>query len=173
MVQSVELLFDEATDDAVRAEWKLLWDAGLPSRTRVRALSNRPHVTLFVARHIPPELDELLGRRIPTPSFHVRLGGLVMFGGRHVTLSRLVVPSKALLSLHRSVFDLAEHATEVTPHIRPGEWTPHVTLARRLPADQIADAVRLLDGGDIVGRASVVRRWDGDAKREWTVTAPP
>ncbi len=67
MVQSVELLFDEATDVAVRAEWQRLWDAGMPSRTRVRAESNRPHITLFVARHIPTEIDELLGRRIATP----------------------------------------------------------------------------------------------------------
>ncbi|AOW92779.1 hypothetical protein BFN03_09040 [Rhodococcus sp. WMMA185] len=173
MVQSVELLFDEATDVAVRAEWQRLWDAGLPSRSRVRAVSNRPHITLFVARHIPTEIDDLLGRKIATPSFHIRLGGLVMFGSRHVTLSRLVVPSKALLSLHRTVFDVAERAAEVPPHIRPGEWTPHVTLARRLPADQIAEAARLLDGGDIIGRASVIRRWDGDAKREWVLTAPP
>ncbi|MEV0948858.1 2'-5' RNA ligase family protein [Rhodococcus sp. NPDC049939] len=174
MVQSVELLFDEETDVAVRAEWQRLWDAGLPSRTRVRAISNRPHVTLFVARHIPTEIDELLRRQIATPSFHIRLGGLVVFGSsRYVTLSRLVVPSKALLSLHRKVFDLAEQATKVPPHIRPGEWTPHVTLARRLPADQIPDAARLLDGGDIVGHASVMRRWDGDAKREWILTAPP
>lgn len=173
MVQSVELLFDKPTDDAVRADWRHLWDAGLPSRTRVSAQSNRPHITLFVARHMPPEVDELLRRGVPTPSFPLRLGGLTLFGGRYVTLSRLVVPSKALLSLHRSVFDLARSAMEIPPHIRPGEWTPHVTLARRLPADQLPEAVRLLGTADIIGRAAAVRRWDGDAKQEWNLTAPP
>lgn len=175
MVQSVELLFDDATDSAIRGEWQCLWDAGLPSQYRVRAESNRPHITLFVARAISQDVDDALIEHLPTPTFRLRLGGLVVFGSRQVTLARLAVPSRSLLAAHRAVFDAAAHSPGIPPHIRPGEWTPHVTLARRIPADDLGRAVRLLrtENHEILGHASVIRRWDGAAKREWPVTVPP
>ncbi|QNG21291.1 2'-5' RNA ligase family protein [Rhodococcus triatomae] len=173
MVQSVELLVDADTDAAVRAEWRTLWDAGLPSLARVSAVSNRPHITLFVARDIPAEVDESLVRALGAADFPVTLGGLLLFGGRHVTLARAVVPSRRLLTLHRQVWDLASPHLDVPAHIAPGQWTPHVTLSRRLAASDLPEALRLIDRPEIRGHAMGLRRWDGDAKREWALTLPP
>ncbi|MFS0865779.1 2'-5' RNA ligase family protein [Microbacterium sp. 179-B 1A2 NHS] len=52
-VVSIELLLDEATERAVRAEWAALAAAGLSSLGRHPSPSNRPHVTLLVRERVP------------------------------------------------------------------------------------------------------------------------
>ena len=45
---------------------------------------------------------------------------------------------------------------------------PHVTLAHRMTADQVAVALSVVRGPRVAdGYAVGVRRWDGDARREW------
>ncbi|NLU83035.1 2'-5' RNA ligase family protein [Rhodococcus sp. HNM0569] len=176
MVQSVELLLDPDTDAAVRAQWAALWDRGIASLHRVQAESNRPHVTLFVAHAIPDEAEEALRRAFSPQSLPIRLGGLICFGSRHVTVARQVVPTASLLSLQRSVFDVAVGTGEkprIPPHIAPGHWTPHVTLSRRVRADRLGEVVTTVGGDDLDGHGVALRRWDGDAKREWLLTPPP
>lgn len=182
MVQSVELLLDDTATNAVRADWHLLREAGIPSLARIAAASNRPHITLLVARSIPQEVDEALRRGIAAPTIPVRSSGHVTFGGDNLTLARSVVPSRALLDLHRHVWDTANQASrsalDIPRHIAPGRWTPHISLSRRLPAHRLGDAIRLLaesgSGHDeeVTWHGTVLRRWDGDAKREWTLSTP-
>jgi hypothetical protein len=50
------------------------------------------------------------------------------------------------------------------PRVRPGQWTPHVTLSRRLASSDLAAALDALGGGDVVGTFAGLRRWDGDAR---------
>jgi hypothetical protein len=45
----------------------------------------------------------------------------------------------------------------------PGQWTPHVTLARRVAPDQLPQALPQL-GHEIRGRITGLRHWDGNAK---------
>ena len=54
MAHSVELLFDQSTDAAIRRQWAALADAGLPSQANHPSPTNRPHVTLTVAQRIDP-----------------------------------------------------------------------------------------------------------------------
>lgn len=171
MVQSVELLLDDGLDDAVRAEWDRLREAGVSSAARIRSETNRPHITLAVATSIPPEIEGDLRDRIDGAPIAVRLGGIVVFGDRHATLARLVVPTVELLSLHRAVFASVAGCPGIPPHIRPGEWTPHVTLARRVSADRIGSAIVATHAArhDLDGTAAGIRRWDGEAKCEWPV----
>lgn len=49
------------------------------------------------------------------------------------------------------------------PHTRPGEWTPHVTLARRLRVTDIP-AARALVAGELHGQVTAFRRWDAASK---------
>lgn len=170
MVQSLELILEDSLDAAVRREWQILVDADLPSQGRHTGSSNRPHITLSVA----DELDELDARvadeylRVGLP---VRLGAFVIFRGKHITLARTVVPSRALVDLHTRVSVLVGDADGVRSHTTPGKWTPHVTIARRMTRVELAEAVVRLDSvqPDLVGSTSALRRWDGDAKREWVV----
>lgn len=167
MVQSVELLLDTELDAAVRQQWTALSAAGLPSQNGHTGSSNRPHITVAVADVMPDAVDR--GDAMRFDPFPVRLGGLLVFGGGRATLARTVVPSDDLLELHRQVSEAV--GSHTYPHMAPGEWTPHVTLARRLTADQVAAAVEELAPRvvDLVGTAVAVRRWDGTEKREWRI----
>ncbi|HEX2810439.1 MAG TPA: 2'-5' RNA ligase family protein [Kineosporiaceae bacterium] len=177
MVQSVELLLDDELDAAVRAQWQALADAGLPSQARHTGSSNRPHVTLAVTATTWPEpvearLSDAAASGLP---LRVRLGGLIVFGHgpRHV-LARLIVPSSGLLALHAAICDVVADAPGGVAHTGPGEWTPHVTLARQLTVRQFPTALASLAGPaarprEPEGVAVAVRRWDGVARREWLI----
>jgi hypothetical protein len=175
VVQSVELLLDDDLDAAVRAQWQALADAGLPSQARHTAASNRPHVSLAVTALSWPEPVEArlpdAAAAVPLP---VRLGGLIVFGPgpRHV-LARLIVPSFGLLALHATVASALAEASVGVAHTAPGEWTPHVTLARHLPDHLFPTALAALAGPartrEPDGAGVAVRRWDGVAKREWLI----
>jgi hypothetical protein len=155
-IVSIELLLDEATERAVRAEWQRLAEAGLSSMAAHTASSNRPHLTLLVRATLPAlAFDAILERR----AFAVVLGAPLLFGvGDRRVLARSVIPSQELLDLHAGVHALAGPGDDA-PHTAVGAWTPHVTLARRMKLTDAATALPLI-GGDLHGRASGLRRWD-------------
>lgn len=186
-VHSIELLLDPVADAAVRTEWALLADAGLPSQASHASPSNAPHVTL-VARPVldgaaDDEVGAVLAAALPLP---LELGPLVVFGAppRGLVLARLVVVRPALLDLHARVHDALPADADEVPHTLPGRWTPHVTLAHRLRPEQLARALEVLhDDGlrdDASGpvtdppvaaavaapvRALSAHRWDGGRRR--------
>lgn len=170
MVQSLELILDDALDAAVRREWHLLLDAGLPSQGSHGGESNRPHITLAVADEFD-DLDARIDDEFLNVRFPVRLGAFAVFRGKHTTLTRLVVPSKELLAVHGHASQLAEGSEGYRSHTSTGKWTPHVTLARRLTRAELAEAFLRLHAcpSDLVGTTSALRRWDGEEKREWQV----
>jgi len=166
MAHSVELLFDEATDAAIRRQWAALAEAGLPSQARHRSPTNRPHVTLTVAEHVDPAVDEALGAlaaRLPLPC---RVGAPLVFGRTSAVVARLIVPSQELLSVHAAVDEVCTPAmpSGPFPHARPGHWTPHVTLARRLAPADLAAVLEVVAADDVAGVFAGLRRWDGDAR---------
>lgn len=175
MAHSVEVLLDPGADAAIRAAWQRLDEAGLPSQVQVRSPTNRPHVTLIAAPRIRPEVDDLL--RGLADCFPVRcpVGAPLVFGGRRLTLARLIVPSATLLALHEEVYRRCLPYVEGEPyaHCRPGQWTPHATLGRRMSAEQVGLAMavvtREIDGEvgghvDLPAEAVGLRRWDGDER---------
>ncbi|WP_319436480.1 2'-5' RNA ligase family protein [Mycobacterium sp. RTGN5] len=172
MAHSIELLLDERADTAVREMWRALADAGLPSQLKVTADTNRPHITLIAAERIAPDVDEeltWLAAELPRPAV---LGAPVVFGGDRLTLARLVVPSDSLLDAHELVYDVCRpFVSNMFAHSAPGRWTPHVTLGRRLTPAQVGEALAAVDGITADIRAGIVglRRWDGDAKREYLI----
>lgn len=196
MGHSVEALLDPATDAWIRAQWQALDDVGVAGQARHTGASNRPHVTFAWAQAMPDDVERALVAALDgVPDgvgLPVRLGGLVLFPRRGASvLARLVVPDEALLRLHRLVVTACAGAPGLDAHVLPGAWTPHVTLSRRVPADELGravaavavvphDAAGWVDDGDpaaagSVGAGSVgagswlsgLRRWDGDARREW------
>ncbi|MHC2999880.1 2'-5' RNA ligase family protein [Microbacterium sp. HJ5] len=155
-IVSIEVLFDSETESAVRAEWDRLAEAGLSSLASHRAPSNRPHLTLLVRPSLPEVAFAEAVSRLPLP---VTLGSPIVFAhGERAVLARQVVPDAALLALHASVHREAPEGPDAA-HTAPGAWTPHVTLARRLPLDVLPQALRLLDR-EHAGEAVALRRWD-------------
>lgn len=171
MVHTVELVFDADTEGVIRNLWADLAGAGIPSQ----APASRPHVTLAVAERIAPEIDALLqplGNRFPLPC---TVGAPVLFGrvGYHNTVvARLVVPTGALLALHADVHRCG--SAQLTPgpaaHSRPGQWTAHVTLARRVHGTQLGRALRIVSRpSQLQGSFVGLRRWDGDERAEYPI----
>lgn len=170
MTQSVELLLAAEADAHVRAEWAALREAGLPSQGANTAATNRPHVTLWADDALDPAAEDALASRSLELPMRLRLGAVACFGRRRFVLVRLVVASVPLLTLHADIARVC--GTEPGSTLAPGNWTPHVTLARRLTASQVGRAV------DVLGRsrersaeAVAWRRWDGDRRREWLLPA--
>jgi hypothetical protein len=52
----------------------------------------------------------------------------------------------------------------------PGEWTAHVTMARRIVPAQMGRAVWIVGKPqEITGSVVGLRRWDGNTKREYSI----
>lgn len=168
-VVSIELLLDEAADARVREEWAALAAAGLSSLGAHTAPSNAPHITLAVRPAMPEfALPDEVRALLPVP---VTLGAPMLFGtGDRRVLVRSVLGGQPLLRLHAALHAALPAALPAAepdvdaPHTRPGEWTPHVTLARRLKLDDLPRALALL-GADIPAGAVSMRRWDSAALR--------
>lgn len=168
MAHSIELLFDESVDAAIRRDWAALADAGLPSLAHHRSPTNRPHVTLAAAARSLAGADDSLAETAKSLPVPCRIGAPVVFGRGPVTLVRLIVPSAQLLGLQAEVVaHLARRGVSfLFGHTAAGQWTPHVTLCRRLPADDLPAALGVIGAADVVGRFTGLRRWDGDARTE-------
>jgi hypothetical protein len=159
-MRSLELTFDEGTDAAIRTDWRLLASAGLPSLASHTSGSNRPHASIAVGPELAAgeELEAALGALPLT----LRFAGFVLFGPRRgsFVLARAVVVSRELLELHAAVHATQPGALDVT---LPDAWTPHVTLARRLTAAQLAIALEALPAA-ADGRLTGARLWDSETR---------
>lgn len=179
MVHSIELLLDDEAEAAIRRQWRLLADAGLPSEHRAPQGGGprRPHITLVAAEQIPAQIATGLGpvisAALPIP---LVVGVPMVFGTAKVgrpglILVRQVHPTVPLLELQQQVRRNSPPA--VDDHFNAGRWAPHVTLAHRLRPDQISVALQLLartgasNGAprEIEARAVGCRWWQGDVKQ--------
>ena len=169
MVHSVELLFDDETDAAMRRIWDDLTDAGVRSLAASASPSNRPHVTLSVAEHMDDAVNDALRPLLGMLPLPCTIGAPMLFGSGPFTLVRLMIPSAELLALQAAVHEvcLPHMSSGPLPHADPGHWTPHVTLARRVAPDKLADALspRRMSR-DRRGTAVALRHWDGNNRVE-------
>ncbi|BBX96157.1 2'-5' RNA ligase family protein [Mycobacterium lacus] len=165
MVHSIELVFDRDTEAAIRRIWADLAAAGIPSQ----APASRPHVTLAVAERVAPEVDELLRPLAARLPLRCAIGAPVLFGRANVVFARLVVPTSELLALHAEVhrLSLPHLAPQAMSNSLPGQWTGHVTLARRVGGPQLGRALRIAGRpSQINGHFAGLRRWDGGNRTE-------
>jgi 2'-5' RNA ligase len=171
-VISLELTFNSSFERYIRAEWQALADAGLSSLAGHTSPSNRPHITLLASASIRPLTRDELSALVTLP-MPLTCGAPILFGtGDRRILARSIVPSRALLDFHAELHAIAgddsndraaeERSAALT---RPGQWTPHVTLARRMRLDTLPQALRILDdlraATDVLQvEATTLRRWD-------------
>jgi hypothetical protein len=169
MVHSIELVFDRDTEATIRRIWADLATAGIPSQ----APASRPHATMVVAERIAADVDALLGsvsQRLPVDCV---VGAPLLFGRAKVVLARLVVPTSELLAVHADVYRLClPHVMPAPmPNCLPGQWTAHVTLARRVGGAQLGRALRIAGrSSEIHGSIAGLRRWDGNKKVEYLIS---
>ncbi|MBT2475638.1 2'-5' RNA ligase family protein [Microbacterium sp. ISL-103] len=150
------MLLDPQADSAIRAEWDALAARGMSSLAAHTSASNRPHITLVARVDLSPlDPDALDGIR----SFPITLGAPLLFGsGDRRVLARSIAPSPELMGVRETIL-AAVGTGDDAPHTAPGEWMPHVALARRLRVADLAEALDLI-GGEIHAHAHAVRHWD-------------
>lgn len=150
---ALELSFDTASAAAVVAQWEALRAAGLPSQADHKSMTNAPHLTLVAAHELEPELADVATATVPLPSTLV-VRGLVLFGaGARVTVAHLVEPHSTLAA---ATAGLRGRVTD----LRHPVWTPHVTLARRVPRTRLAELLEVLDAHPTPSTLTCTRlRW--------------
>lgn len=168
MVQSIELLFDEPAETALRSAWDGLAAAGLPSLAQHQGPTNRPHVTVAVAESgLDPAVAAV--RAIADHGLDglgpLEVGAPLLFGGhRHRwVLTRQIVPSGRLLAFHATVHGAIRDAApdaEVVVQTLPDRWTPHASLVRHISADRVAEALEAIDPTPLTCRFVGLRLWD-------------
>jgi len=170
VVQSVEVLLDAHLEALVRREWEALVDAGVSRELRRGGDPAVPHITVGVAASIDAEVEAALREMDHRVGLELRLGGLLLLGGRSSVLVRVVVPSVPLLDFQTTVWNVLRGCPGLPDTMAPGRWTPHVTLARRVGSSDLQKAVDLLGGRTSAeGSVAGMRRWDGDARRAWAL----
>lgn len=156
----VDLVLDPGADAAVRSVWGALDEVGLPSLAHHRSASNRPHTTLALSRSwAEGGARDAVVRRLGVLPMTVRLGAPVVFGRGPFVLALTVVPTQALIALHRA---LAELLPPARAHLEPGAWTPHVTCANRLAAAQVGPALEVVVAAGLPETVTFegARHWD-------------
>ena len=168
MAHSIELLFDPATEATLLALWDDLVAAELPNRAPL----GRPHVTLLGAERIAPDVDTLLrplAARLPLPC---AIGAPLLFGRNHAILTRLIVPTADLLAVHAEAHHICVGHVhpEPLPTSLPGQWTPHVTLARGVVESALGGALRIAGREPLIeGTLAALRRWNSDEKADYLI----
>lgn len=161
-LHALELVPDDAGVAAVRRDWQVLRDLGLPSQLDHAGGTNTPHVTLVGLPAIGDDLErraaDALEAVLPVG---VRVSGLAVLGGQRITLARLLdVPedlTRAVLAVRAGLHD----------ERHPG-WLPHVTLGRRVPRSEVQRALDALGYADLSLTLTGLRRWDperGEVRR--------
>lgn len=152
---ALELSFTETSASVVTRAWDALLTAVLPSQAEHKSMTNAPHLTLVAAAPIESSVLRLARTTVlPLLPCELPVVGLVVFGtGARVTLAYLIEPPPALVA---GVADLRA----AVPSVRHPVWTPHVTLARRVPRASLSEAVAALPAMPESLGADRLRWWD-------------
>jgi 2'-5' RNA ligase len=164
-MRSIELVLDASSDSLIRADWSRLAAAGVPSQAGHTSPSNSPHITLAAGPDLTvqdlavPDNADGLWQELPLA---LEFSGIQVFtsGAGKYVLARSVVVTAALLDLHRALHEWVAGALPLT---MPDAWTPHVTLARRVPGHLLGTALDLLELRT-EGQCTAARHWDSTTR---------
>jgi 2'-5' RNA ligase len=168
----VELTLDASAEAALVAQWDRLAAVGVakPQRSDPEG-HHRPHLTLYAADAIPEPAESELREIVADLDLTVRVGAVMVFGPRNgaCILVRQVLASVELLQLQQRVALICE--ADPKGQFGAGRWSTHITLARRIPSDDVGKAVSVLGShGEVNARIQRCRRWDGNRRTAWWLT---
>jgi 2'-5' RNA ligase len=144
MTFAIQLFFDPASDTVVRNLWAELASTELPFP--LRDSGNRPHISLAIYNELNTAvclglLDSFAQTCTP---FALSIASLGIFPGEQAVVFLAPIVSSGLLDLHRQVHQLLQGTgTLPSTNYLPGHWTPHCTLATRVPPHFLSQAVAI------------------------------
>lgn len=160
--QSLELVPDGAGREAVRAVWRRLSEAGLPSLADHRGQSNEVHLTVVEADDLEGAPDRARGALLPLLPLELPVTGATVLGVRRLAaVLTLDVPSTLTAAV-----EALRAGLDVPPdHV----WLPHVTLARRLDMDTASSVLAAV--GDLPATLTFteLRHWDPASRTSQTL----
>lgn len=144
MAYVVELYPDPETEDAVRATWQALAEAGISSFMLDGGY--RPHVSLAISDDV--NLQSLIeATAVFTASLHpfrLTLSSVGTFPTAEGVLFFGVTVTHTLLEAHAEYHRVFERfARQPYAYYRVGTWVPHCTLAIGLAQDQLGQAAQI------------------------------
>jgi 2'-5' RNA ligase len=160
MAHAITLLLDEASEGQVRALWKALDDAGVPSLARHGHGRHQPHVTLVVFDEGDPEAVAAgaVAAQVGRSSIGVRYAGHGVFNATRCVVHLPVTTSAELRAAHAAMMEvLARSGATCRAHYAPAQWLPHVTLAMDVPPAQAGAASALLAARTLPTEARATR----------------
>src|SRR3954451_5626121 len=161
-VHALELVPDDAGQDAVRRDWQRLREAGLPSQLDHETPTNTPHLSVVAAPGLPDAAIDVaharLGALLP---IRARAAGLLLLGGSRVTVARAV-------DLDDDVVRRVLAVRVQVPDRQHIGGVPDVPLARRVDRALVQQIVDVLVHDDLVLNLTELRRWDPEKK--WVTT---
>lgn len=174
MALAVCLLFDPATDRAVRQLWARLEDDGTPTLITHTHQRHVPHLSYAVFRTFDVESVLKAVASLPEgPPVPLRFDAVGLFRRRRAALIASATP--ALLERQRAVVEAGTGTgADLHLHYRPGVWVPHCSLStgvrRASMADMAAAAFDILPLEATADRAALV---DSGTGQRWPLKTLP
>jgi hypothetical protein len=168
------LLFDGATDRAVRTLWSRLEERGVPTLAEHTHGLHVPHLSYVVLLdwHLPDVLSAL-GELPDRGPFELRFDAVGAFRRGRINLVPAVPPD--LVARQREVVEAtAATGATVHRHYACGHWLPHCSLATRARLDQLADvAAAAYDVLPLTARVSSVAVINSSTGQRWPIPHIP
>lgn len=143
MPYAVELTFDNEADELVRAIWRRVAEAGIPSLYKT---PYDPHVSLTVCDQAEPgSLEGVLVEQVDSISrLTLLLGHVGYFASEEAVAFLGVAPSESLLRAHRAMdAAISKISNSIWAYYRPGVWVPHCTIGIGVAGSDLDKVVSL------------------------------
>lgn len=174
MALAVCLLFDSRTDRLVRELWARLEQTGVGTLASHTHGGHRPHLSYAVLREW--DLDRVREALATLPDggpVRASCQGTLLFPRGRVALAP-AVDAEVVARQERVVAVLEKTGADLHKHYRPGHWTPHISVATRASAAQLAPTATAI--ADVLplelyaDRAALI---DSATGRQWPLTGVP
>jgi 2'-5' RNA ligase len=142
MAYGVGLVFDAHTEAHIRAVWGRLASQGLT--TPLARPGCLPHVSLILSEtlHVDNLARDIEGLGHSPRRLEVRVSHVGVFTEPEIVLFYGMTPTDRLLRLHAEVERIYRRwSSGIMVRTQSGVWVPHCTLAGRVEASRLSEAI--------------------------------
>jgi 2'-5' RNA ligase len=142
MAYGIGLVFDHHTEAYIREVWGKLASQGFA--TPLGQPGCLPHVSLILSETLRVDdlARDLEGLGLSLRQLEVRFSRVGVFTEPEVVLFYGMTPTDGLLRLHADVERIyGRWSAAIIPRSQSGVWVPHCTLAGRVDAGRLSDAI--------------------------------